>query len=397
MYTLFNKQIQKLKHTPTKFVRSISTKINWNARLIGIKGARGVGKSTLLLQYIKQNFKNNPEKALYISLDNIWFSNNSLYQLADDFVKKGGTHLFIDEVHRYPNWSQEIKNIFDDFLTLKIVFTGSSLLEILNARADLSRRAITYTMQGLSLREFINMETNLNLNSYTLEQITENHLEISQQITNQIKPFQYLDNYLKFGYYPFYKEEVALYASRINEIINMTLEIELPQLRKVEIAYIHKLKQLLLIISESVPFVPNISKLSNKMGINRATLLAYFHYLEESSLTINLFKKAQGISKLQKPNKTYLENTNLMYALSPNKINKGNLRETFFINQLQQHQINYSEKSDFYVNNKYTFEIGGKNKLKHQIREIKDAFIVADDIEHGFQNKIPLWLFGFLY
>jgi predicted AAA+ superfamily ATPase len=397
MDTLFNKQIQKLRHTPTKFVRSISYKINWEARLIGIKGARGVGKSTLLLQHIKLNFKKQAQKVLYISLDNIWFANNALYQLADDFVKKGGTHLFIDEVHRYPNWSQEIKNIYDDFYTLHIVFTGSSLLEILNARADLSRRAISYTMQGLSLREYISMETGIKLESYSLDEILENHLEISQKIIQKIKPFKYIDNYLKYGYYPFYKEQTDLYASRLNEVINMTLEIELPQLRKVDISYIYKLKQLLVIISESVPFIPNISKLSAKIGINRATLLSYFHYLEESSLTINLFKKGSGISKLQKPNKTYLENTNLMFALSPNAINKGNLRETFFINQLQQEQIYYSEKSDFYVNNKYTFEVGGKNKTNKQIVTLNNAFIVADDIAHGFQNKIPLWLFGFLY
>jgi len=397
MEKLFDLQTQKLKYTPIKFVRSINDKINWNARLIAIKGARGVGKSTLLLQHIKLNFKKNPQKALYVSLDNIWFSNNNLYQLADDFVKKGGTHLFIDEVHRYPNWSQEIKNIYDDFYTLHIIFTGSSLLEILNARADLSRRAVTYTMLGLSLREYISIETNINLKPYTLEEIVTNHLEISRQIITKIKPFQYIDNYLQFGYYPFYKEETSLYESRLNEIINMTLEIELPQLRNVDIAYIHKLKQLLLIISESVPFIPNISKLSAKININRATLLAYFHYLEESSLTINLFKKGHGISKLQKPNKTYLENTNLMYALSPNNINKGNLRETFFINQLQQEQVNYSEKSDFYINDTYTFEIGGKNKTKKQVQTLNNAFIVSDAIEYGFQNRIPLWLFGFLY
>ncbi len=397
MNNLFDKQIQKLIHTPIKFIRSLSEKINWNARLIGVKGARGVGKSTLLLQYIKLHFKKQPEKALYISLDNIWFANNSLYQLADDFVKKGGTHLFIDEVHRYPNWSQEIKNIYDDFHTLHIIFTGSSLLEILNARADLSRRAVIYTMQGLSLREYISMETGIMLKSFSLNEILENHLEISQGIVQKIKPFEHIDNYLKYGYYPFYNEQPDLYASRLNEIINMTLEIELPLLRKVDIAYIYKLKQLLVIISESVPFIPNISKLSNKIGINRATLLSYFHYLEESGLLINLFKKGNGISKLQKPNKTYLENTNLMFALSPNTINKGNLRETFFINQLQQEQLSYSEKSDFYVNNKYTFEIGGKNKTNKQIATLENAYIVSDNIEHGFQNKIPLWLFGFLY
>ena len=397
MNKLFAKQIQKLIHTPTKFTRSLSKEINWNARLIGIKGARGVGKTTMLLQYIKLNFKEQAEKALYVSLDNIWFANKSLYQLADDFIKKGGTHLFIDEVHRYPNWSQEIKNIYDDFHTLHIIFTGSSLLEILNARADLSRRSIIYTMQGLSFREYISMETDMELETYTLHEIVENHLEISQKIVQKVKPFKYVENYLKSGYYPFYKEQTDLYAQRLNEIINMILEIELPLLRKVDVAYVYKIKQLLAIISESVPFIPNMSKLSHKIGINRATLLSYFHYLEESKLVINLYKKGKGISKLQKPNKSYLENTNLMFALSPGTINKGNLRETFFVNQLQREQVSYSEKSDFFVNNKYTFEIGGKNKTRKQIANIENAYIVLDNIEHGFQNKIPLWLFGFLY
>jgi len=397
MEKLFQLQIQKLKNTPVKFIRSIYFTINWNTRLIGIKGARGVGKSTLLLQYIKLNFSENLEKALYVSLDNLWFTSNKIYDLAEEFVRKGGTHLFVDEVHHYPNWSQEIKNIYDDFPSLHIVFTGSSLLEILNARADLSRRAITYTMQGLSFREFLVMEKKIKLKNYSLEEIINNHLQIAQEILEKISPFQYFEKYLKIGYYPFYKEESSLYQIRLNEIINMILEIELPLLRKVEIAYVHKLKELLFIISQSAPFVPNITKLSNKIGLNRVTLLSYLHYLQESKLIINLYKKAYGISKLQKPNKTYLENTNLMYALVSENINKGNLRETFFINQLQQEYIEYSAKADFYVNNQYTFEIGGKNKNHKQIQDMENAYIVADDIEIGFKNKIPLWLFGFLY
>jgi len=397
MEKLFQLQIQKLKNTPVKFIRSIYFTINWNTRLIGIKGARGVGKSTLLLQYIKLNFSENLEKALYVSLDNLWFTSNKIYDLAEEFVRKGGTHLFVDEVHHYPNWSQEIKNIYDDFPSLHIVFTGSSLLEILNARADLSRRAITYTMQGLSFREFLEMEKKIELKNYSLEEIINNHFQIAQEILEKVSPFQYFEKYLKIGYYPFYKEESSLYQIRLNEIINMILEIELPLLRKVEIAYVHKLKELLFIISQSAPFVPNITKLSNKIGLNRVTLLSYLHYLQESKLIINLYKKAYGISKLQKPNKTYLENTNLMYTLVSENINKGNLRETFFVNQLQQEYIEYSAKADFYINNKYTFEIGGKNKNHKQIHDMENAYIVADNIEIGFKNKIPLWLFGFLY
>lgn len=388
----------KLRLTSTVFVRSLESDINWNARLIGVKGARGVGKTTMLLQYIKRNLAEMLDKTLYVSLDSIWFSNNSLVDLADDFVKKGGEYLFLDEVHRYENWSQELKNIYDDYPMLKVVFTGSSLLQILNARADLSRRAITYTMQGLSFREYLCIETGIHLDKLTLAAVLSNHSKEAFLINDKVKPLQYFDAYLKKGYYPFYKEELGLYYPRLEEVINMMLEIELPLLRAVDLAYVHKIKQLLLIISQSVPFVPNVSKLSDKMGIARSTLLMYFHYLDEIGLTINLFKESGGISKLQKPLKVYLENSNLMYTLTSSAANIGNVRETFFANQIgYKHKIMYSDKGDFLVDEKYTFEIGGKDKSMKQIQGIENAFTAADDIEYGFQNKIPLWLFGFLY
>ncbi|PWA09929.1 ATP-binding protein [Flavobacterium laiguense] len=388
----------KLSHTSTDFVRSLGNDINWNARLIGVKGARGVGKTTMLLQHIKMNLTEVLDKTLYVSLDSIWFSNNTLVDLADDFVKKGGEYLFLDEVHRYDNWSQELKNIYDDYPMLKVVFTGSSLLQILNARADLSRRAITYTMQGLSFREYLSIETGQHFDKLTLESILSNHSTESALITAKVKPLQYFDRYLRQGYYPFYKEELDLYIPRLEEVINMMLEIELPLLRGLDLAYVHKIKQLLLIISESVPFVPNVSKLSDKIGIARSTLLLYFHYLAEIGLTVNLFKESGGISKLQKPLKVYLENSNLMYALTSSAANTGNIRETFFANQLgYTHKIMYSDRGDFFVDEKYVFEIGGKDKSKKQIEGVENSFIASDDIEYGFQNKIPLWLFGFLY
>nr|WP_315151257.1 AAA family ATPase [uncultured Flavobacterium sp.] len=388
----------KLSYTSTDFVRSLEAEINWKARLIGIKGARGVGKTTLLLQHIQLYHSENLEKVLYVSLDSIWFSNNTLVDLADNFVKKGGEYLFLDEVHRYDNWSQELKNIYDDYPMLKVVFTGSSLLQILNARADLSRRAITYTMQGLSFREYLSIETGQTFAKLTLESILSKHTKESTLVNSKVKPLYYFDRYLRQGYYPFYKEELDLYLPRLEEIINMMLEIELPLLRGLDLAYVHKIKQLLLIISESVPFVPNVTKLSQKMGIARSTLLLYFHNLAEIGLTINLFKESGGISKLQKPLKVYLENSNLMYALTSKAANTGNIRETFFANQLAcKHKVMYSDKGDFLVNEKYVFEIGGKDKSIKQIEGIENAFIAADNIEYGFQNKIPLWLFGFLY
>jgi predicted AAA+ superfamily ATPase len=313
-------------------------------------------------------------------------------------VKKGGKYLFLDEVHKYPNWAQEVKNIYDDFPSLKIVFTGSSLLEILNARADLSRRAVVYHMQGFSFREYLGMETGIVFKPISLNQIIYNHMNEVSLINNAIKPFQYFDQYLKQGYYPFYKEQPELYQMRLGEVINMILEIELPLLRGVELSYVRRVKQLLVIIAESVPFIPNVSKLSEKIGINRATLLSYLHYLDEIGLTRNLLKEGNGISKLQKPTKVYLENTNLIFALSKENANLGNIRETFFANQLAyQHQLNATEKGDFFIDEKYLFEIGGKNKNYHQIKDLPNAFIAADDVEYGFGNKIPLWLFGFLY
>ncbi len=397
MTTLFEKHLRKINATPMHFTRSIMDTIHWEARLIGIKGARGVGKTTLLLQYIKKNLPID-KATLYVSLDSIWFTENTLSALADQFVKQGGNYLFLDEVHKYPNWSQELKNIYDDYPELKIVFTASSLLEILNARADLSRRAVVYTMQGLSYREYVNLNLGLQLPKYTLSEILDQHVSIASEINKKIKPLQYFNDYLHHGYYPFFQEVPELYFYRIEEVLNLILEIELPLLRKVEVAYIVKLRQLLQIISQSVPFVPNVSKLSERIGVNRNTFVSYLYFLEEAHITRNLYKDAKGITQLQKPNKIYLENTNLQYALSPDQANIGTIRETFFLNQVSvQHHLEYIDESDFLVDHQYIFEIGGKSKNHKQIKNLKQSYLALDDLEYGMANKIPLWLFGFLY
>ena len=397
MDTLFEKSYRKTEGISLDFVRSIMDDIRWDMRLTCIRGARGVGKTTLLLQYLKRNFPKDTS-ALYVSLDNIWFSGNRLIELIDSFVKKGGKYLFADEVHKYPNWSQELKNAYDDYPELKIVFTGSSLLEILNARADLSRRAVVYRMQGLSFREYLNMKLSENFPSYSLQDILENHRDISSIILKKVKPLQYFHQYLETGYYPFSFEMKDLYYSQLEEIIALILELELPALRGVEISHTAKLKQLLLAIAESAPFTPNIQKLSEQVGINRATLVSYLHYLQETDLTKHLYKDSSGMSKLQKPDKIFLENTNLAYVLAAHRANTGNLRESFFLNQLSyKHKVEYSEKGDFLVDKKYIFEIGGKSKNNRQIYSISDAYIAADNIEYGVDNKIPLWMFGFLY
>ena len=397
MTGLYEKYIRKIDATPVNFTRSLMDVIQWDARLIGIKGARGVGKTTLILQYIKKNIPID-ESSLYVSLDNIWFAANTVSALVDQFVKQGGKFLFLDEVHKYPNWSQELKNIYDDYPELKIVFTASSLLEILNARADLSRRAVVYTMQGLSYREYLNLKLGLDLQKHSLNDILIDHLRISREINAVVKPLQYFNEYLRHGYYPFFQEFPELYFQRVEEVINLILEIELPLLRKVEVAYVSKLKQLLQIISESVPFVPNVTKLSERIGVNRNTFVSYLYFLEEAHIIRNLYKDAKGITQLQKPNKIFLENTNLQYALSPNKANVGNIRETFFINQLSpQHTLEYIEESDFLVDHKFIFEVGGKSKNDAQIKNINNSYLAVDTIEYGIGNKIPLWLFGFMY
>ncbi|MGF7025966.1 ATP-binding protein [Sphingobacterium sp. HSC-15S19] len=389
---------RRIRFVDMNFVRNIMYEINWSARLIGIKGARGIGKTTLLLQYIKLNLFDRLDEVLYISLDAVWFNNKSLLDLVYEFDQKGGKYLFLDEVHKYEGWAQILKNIYDDYPEMKIIFTGSSLLEILNARADLSRRAVVYKMQGFSFREFLSLETKTTFPIFSLDQILEEHSKVDYKINTIVKPFQHFEKYLKYGYYPYYREQLDLYEMRVMEVINMILEIELPLLRNVDIAYVIKIKQLLVIIAESVPFVPNISKLSEKIGISRTTLLSYLYYLDEISLTHNLYKVGEGISQLQKPSKIFLDNTNLSFLFAHENVNPGNLRETFFVNQLAfQHQVNYAEQGDFIVDEKYTFEVGGRDKSNKQIKGINNAYIAADDIEFGHQNKVPLWLFGFLY
>lgn len=397
MDVLFERFWKRLAYTDVSFVRSLMDTIHWDARMIGIRGARGVGKTTLLLQYIKLHLPQD-SSVLYTNLDNIWFTEHKLYDMADLFVKRGGKYLFLDEVHKYPNWSQELKNIYDDFPELHIVFTGSSLLEILNARADLSRRAIVYEMQGFSFREYLNRNLQTDFPVIQLDDIFTKHVQISALVTNKIKTLQHFPEYLKFGYYPYYNELPPLYYQRIDEVINMILEVEIPLLRGVDMAYVTKLKQLLLVLSESVPFIPNITKLSERIGITRNSLLSYLHALQESGLTYHLNKDSFGITRLQKPDKIYLENTNLMYALGTKNVDTGTLRETFFANQVKYlHRLTMFDQSDFLIDDKYTIEVGGKEKGYRQLAGLDNAFIAADDIEYGHEHKIPLWMFGFLY
>lgn len=397
MEQLMAKSINRIENTKLDFKRFLFNQLNWKRRLIGIKGARGTGKTTLMLQFIKENFGISDD-VLYVSLDNIYFTEHKLVDLADNFVKTGGKYLFLDEVHKYPHWSQEIKNIYDDFPELKVVFTGSSILEIDKGEADLSRRAVIYNLPVLSLREFIEIKYGIPSDVYSLNDIIENHLDIAGRIVKKIKPIKEFNNYCMNGAYPFFMETGPDYHDHLERIINLILETDLPAFNPIDYHSIIKLKQLLLVISESVPFQPNISKLSNKIGITRDTVIKYLHYLEKAQLISLLRSNTKGISKMAKPEKIYLNNSNLLYTLQPGRTNRGTVRETFFLNQLSvKYSVKMPPKGDFIVDNRYVFEVGGKSKTKRQIIDLTDAFVVSDNIEYGFKHKIPLWLFGFLY
>ncbi len=373
-----------------------SFEIDWNDRLIGLVGARGVGKTTFLLTRIKEELGNS--KVLYASCDDIFFATTSLVSLADEWVKRGGEYLFLDEIHKYPNWSQELKNIYDRYKKLKVVFTGSSVLHIYSGNADLSRRAVVYNINGLSFREFVNIQTQSTFPKLTLVELLKNHEQLSREIVSKIKPFEHFGNYLRYGYYPYYLESTTTYHRKLMNTINLMLEIDLPYLRNVDVKYVHKLKKLLSILSHAVPFQPNISQLATDMEVSRNTVMLYLNYLEESKLLNLLRSKASSDAMLAKPEKVYLHHPNLLYAIAPHSVNKGNERETFFYNQVNNvHKVSYAVSGDFLVEGKYTFEVGGKTKKNKQINSMKDSFVVADDVEYGSENRIPLWLFGFLY
>lgn len=379
------------------FERALEHEIEWNQKLIGILGARGVGKTTIMLKYMRKKYGTNPRKAMYISMDNLYFVNNSLLSFARDFYKTGGEHLFLDEVHKYTNWSQELKNIYDSVPKLKIVFSGSSILDILKGKADLSRRADVYHLEGLSFREYLEIETKRKFKAFDLEDILNNHVNIAGEICKHIRPYAYWNSYLEYGYYPYYLQSKERYSYRLLNAINLTIENDLIMCRSVDTAYINKLKRLLYIISVSTPFQPNIAKLSKVIEASRATITQYFEYLREAEL-VNLLKSDEkSLNLLSKPDKVYLNNVNLMYAISKKSMNEGNVRETFFFNQVAaKHKITTPLKGDFLVDNTYTFEVGGKNKNNTQLKGVKNAYLATDDLEVGSANKIPLYLFGFL-
>lgn len=398
MDALRNKYYRLLKSVQFEFKRYLFDHIRWQDRLIIIKGQRGVGKTTLLLQYIQEHVK-DLTKSLYISLDDLYFASNSLSDLVEEFIQLGGTTLFIDEVHRYPSWSTELKNIYDFYPELKIVATGSSTLAIHEGMADLSRRASIYDLQTLSMREFLCIHKKVEIASFSLEELMEHHEQIALDSNRSIKPLACFREFLRYGSYPFGSAEDPLFHEKLKTVIHLIIDNDIPAVENITYETRIKIKKLLYLLSTAVPFKPNISQLSQKVGTSRDMLLKYLHVLGRSGILNLLSHDGTGNSILQKPEKIYMNNPNLMYALNEG-VDMGTLRETFFLNQLSTlHQLTYPKKGDFLINDRYLFEVGGKNKKTRQIANhpYQEAYLAIDDIEYGSKHKIPLWLFGFLY
>jgi predicted AAA+ superfamily ATPase len=389
MDKLFEQFLKLLKEADTNFFRYVYAEINWKSRMIGLTGPRGVGKTTLVLQHIKRNL--NPAETLYVTAEDFYFADNKLIDLADTFVKSGGKYLFVDEIHKYKDWAKELKLIYDYHPELNVVFTGSSVLDIKKGASDLSRRAVMYPMQGLSFREYLQLFHQIAVRTYSLEEILEHKVELPE-----VKhPLPFFENYLKRGYYPFALEED--FELRLQQIVNQTLETDIPLYAGMNVSTGRKLKQLLAIIAKSVPFKPNMTSIGASLSASRNNITDYCLFIEEAGMITQLRDATGGIRGLGKVDKIYLDNTNLIYALADDNSNRGNLRESFFLNQLRvKYDVMVSPVADFLIGD-FTFEVGGKNKGLKQIQGIDKAFVAKDDIELGYLNTIPLWHFGLTY
>lgn len=390
MEKLIEKSRIKIAEVSGDYVRRIHDEIAWDDRLVAIVGARGVGKTTMILQHIKLH--DNAPTALYVTTDDLWFTSHTLLELADVFYKNGGRTLYIDEVHRYPKWSVELKNIYDTYSRLKVVYTGSSILDIRRGGADLSRRQLEYTMYGLSFREYLLLSHGIDLPVYTLDDVVAQRIEFP---AGEHRPIALFKEYMREGYYPFFRQRDS--HTRLQQVVNQVLEVDIPKFAELTLTTIEKLKRLMYVVAQSVPFKPNYSKLGRDLECHRTSVSDLMLLLEKSHLVQILRDDSFGVSSLGKVDKIYLGNTHLAYALNDSVPNVGNLRETVFLTSVKpKYDVMASSVADFKVG-KYTFEVGGRNKKQKQIQGVDDAFVVKDDIEYGYQNVIPLWAFGFLY
>lgn len=388
---------RRLQGTPEGFKRYLIDKIDWRDNLIAIKGAKGTGKTTMLLQHIKESFTDK-DKALYLSLDNLWFETHSINDLVEYHYTHGGTHLFLDEVHYYSKWKTLIKNINDDYPGLHIVYTGSSMLKIDSGVADLSRRQLPYTLHGMSFREYLLYEGLAEMEPISLDLLLRDHRRIAEDIlSNGMKILPAFGEYLRYGYYPFYKSVYSGFEIRLQQVVNHVLENDYPIIEGVEQSTIRKTKRMFMILAEQVPQTPNMSNLYNELETDRNQGLKMLYSLEKAGLLALLSDKPKHIDKLSRPEKIFMDNSNLMYAyaMAPNI---GTVRETFFLSQLAvDHSVTYPAKGDFLVDGKYLFEVGGRKKSFEQIKDVADSYLAVDDTEIGHHNRIPLWMFGLLY
>ena len=398
MEALFKKHKMLISQINTGIVRDMMHSVNWEKQLVAIRGSRGVGKTTLIRQYIKQKFGISAGEALYCVMDSMYFANHTLLELAEQFHLMGGTHLFLDEVHRYPTWSREIKEIIDLYPNMKITFTGSSLIQILNADADLSRRVLSYTMEGLSFREYLQFYKGIHIPVYSLEDILTNYDDICAETNKLCHPQPLFEEYLRVGYFPFYDGDEEEYYSRIENVIDFIVGQELPQFCGVDPANTRKVKALIQFLADSVPYELNIAKLSARLELNKNTVLSYINSLGRAELLMLLYSDSKTITRLQKPDKIYLHDPNMFYALGyGEKI--GTIRECFLINQLSvNHTVEYGkEQGDFIIDGNITIEVGGPDKTFVQVANIPNSYIFADRIELPVGKKLPLWMAGLVY
>ena len=393
LITSFNRRVRAV---PMEFSRFLQSDIDWEDRLIGIRGARGTGKTTLLLQYIKRTFPKS-QAPLYASLDHLWFTKHPLEELVEYHSGHGGTHLFLDEVHYLPHWQRTLKNLYDDFPNLHIVYTGSSLLKIEAGAGDLSRRQLLYDLPGLSFREFLELEAGVRFPVIELEELLENHPALATDIITQCSVLELFDKYLRHGYYPFYREARRGFALRLQQTVNQVLESDYPALEPVTQATIQKTKRMLQVLSESVPQTPNLKTLCAELDSDRNQALKMLDALTRAGLLNLLSPQTKNLKHLGWPEKILMHDTNLMFALGAS-VQESTLRETFVLSQLQvKHTVNTPPKGDFLIDGKYLLEVGGRRKSYTQIKDIPQSYLAVDELEVGYGNRIPLWLFGFLY